>query len=180
MPAAGSSDDDVRGMSRTLAENIRDLEERRHREAAAASLSARVAERITGFAGSMFFVVLHALIFGGWILANGGWIPGVPAFDPSLVKLAMIASVEAIFLSTFVLISQNRMAAAADRRGDLDLHINLLAEHELTRMAVLLERIAQRLDLHTNDPEFAEIKQDVEANTVLDALDAKSETQEAR
>lgn len=50
-------------------------------------------------------------------------MPGVPRFDPSFVVLAMVASVEAIFLSTFVLISQNRMSAAADKRADLDLHI---------------------------------------------------------
>ena len=52
--------------------------------------------------------------------------------------LAMIASVEAIFLSTFVLISQNRMAAAADKRADLDLQISLLAEHEVTSLVTLL------------------------------------------
>ena len=61
-------------------------------------------------------------------------IPGVPRWDPSFVVLAMMASVEAIFLSTFVLISQNRMAAAADKRADLDLQISLLAEHEVTKL----------------------------------------------
>jgi uncharacterized membrane protein len=68
-------------------------------------------------------------------VANLGLVPGVPAWDSSFVALAMLASVEAIFLSTFVLISQNRMAAAADKRADLDLQISLLAEHEVTRLA---------------------------------------------
>ena len=56
----------------------------------------------------------------------------------------MMAPVEAIFLSTFVLISQNRMAAAADRRADLDLQISLLAEHEITKLATL----AAAIDAH--------------------------------
>jgi hypothetical protein len=73
----------------------------------------------------MAFVYLHLSLFGFWIIANLGWIPAVPRWDESFVVLAMIASVEAIFLSTFVLISQNRMAAAADKRADLDLQINL-------------------------------------------------------
>jgi len=82
----------------------------------------------------------------------------------------MEASVEAIFLSTFVLISQNRMAERQNRSADLDLHISLLAEHELTRVAVLLERIAEKLDVSVEDLELREIKADVEPERVLDAL----------
>jgi uncharacterized membrane protein len=77
----------------------------------------------------MRFVYLHVVLFGVWLLVNLGVVPGVPRFDPSFVVLAMVASVEAIFLSTFVLIMQNRMAATADKRADLDLHISLLTEH---------------------------------------------------
>lgn len=62
---------------------------------------------------------MHGFIYGAWIIANLGLVPDVRAFDPSFVVLAMIASVEAIFLSTFILITQNRMAAAADRRAEL-------------------------------------------------------------
>jgi uncharacterized membrane protein len=160
------------GMGSTLRENIDALASRRERERRAAPLSDRVADAITAFAGSMTFVLLHALLYGGWI----GWnlLPRLPHFDPTFVVLAMAASVEAIFLSTFVLISQNRMAIAADRRSDLDLHINLLAEHELTRLATLVERIADRLDVPVDDPEFVEIKQDVQPEVVLDALDNES------
>ena len=74
----------------------------------------------------MRFVMIHALLFGAWIVWNLGWIPGLPPFDPTFVVLAMVASVEAIFLSTFVLITQNRMAAMADKRADLDLQVSLL------------------------------------------------------
>lgn len=164
---------DVRGMSRTLLENIREMEERRRVEAARASFSDRLAATITAFTGSMAFVVVHLLFYGSWIAINLGWVPGIEPFDPTFVVLAMEASVEAIFLSTFVLISQNRMMAAADRRGDLDLHVNLLAEHELTRLATLVDAMAAKLGVERSDPEFEEVKQDIKADKVLDALDAE-------
>ena len=104
-------------------------------------------------------------------------IYGLPLFDPSFVILAMVASVEAIFLSTFVLISQNRMAAAADKRADLDLQINLLAEHELTKMAEMIAAIMVRLDVKTaSDPEIEEIKKDVAPEAVLDQIEAQQQS----
>lgn len=158
-------------MTGTLRENIEALARKRRAEQRAAPISERLADRITRFVGSMTFVACHLVLYGTWIAVNLWPVAGIPQFDPSFVVLAMEASVEAIFLSTFVLISQNRMAAAADRRADLDLHINLLTEHELTRVAALLERVADRLGVPVADPDFAEIKQDVEPTKVLDALD---------
>ena len=73
----------------------------------------------------------------------------------------MAASVEAIFLSTFVLISQNRSAAEADKRADLDLQISLLTEHELTTLTGLVTAIAERLNLPPNDPKLEEVKKDM-------------------
>ena len=98
------------GLGSVLARNIRTMEMRRDREEVTATLEVRVADAITGFTGSMWFVNLHVALFGLWIIVNLGLIPGVPLFDPSFVILAMVASVEAIFLSTFILISQNQMA----------------------------------------------------------------------
>ncbi len=123
-----------RDLSSSLKRNIEALEGRRRQEAASATRQERLAEAITSFTGSMRFVYLHLALYAVWILANLGIVSGVPKFDPSFVILAMESSVEAIFLSTFVLISQNRTAAASDKRADLDLHINLLAEHELTKL----------------------------------------------
>lgn len=158
-------------MNRALRANIETLSARAKEEAASAPLSHRAAARITAFAGSMTFVGVHLVLFGAWIAANTVGLPVVPKFDPSLVVLAMFASVEAIFLSTFVLISQNRMAEEANRNADLDLHISLLTEHELTRLTVLIERIARRLDVQTDDLELADIEVEVEPEKVLDALD---------
>jgi uncharacterized membrane protein len=164
---------EARGLSPVLERNIQALQLRRQREEKEATFEERVAEAITRFTGSMRFVYLHLAFFGFWILANLGWVPGVPAWDPSFVVLAMVASVEAIFLSTFVLISQNRMAAAADKRADLDLQVSLLAEHEVTRLVTLVSGIADRMGIETEvDAEVKEITRDVAPEAVLDELEA--------
>ena len=96
----------------------------------------------------------------------------VPKFDPTFVVLAMVASVEAIFLSTFVLITQNRMAAAAEKRAELDLQVSLLTEHEITRLIQLVSAIGDRLGLEeVCDPELNELKNDVHPERVLDKID---------
>ena len=169
------------GLSPVLERNIHALQLRRQREQNEATAEERLAEAITRFTGSMRFVYLHLAFFGFWLVANLGWIPGVPAWDPTFVVLAMIASVEAIFLSTFVLISQNRMAAAADKRADLDLQISLLAEHEVTRLVTLVSGIADRMGVETEaDRELDEITRDVAPEAVLDELEAAEPEAEQR
>jgi uncharacterized membrane protein len=148
------------------------MEERRDRDEATASFEERVADAITRFTGSMRFVYLHVVLFGLWVIVNLGIVPGIPKFDPSFVILAMVASVEAIFLSTFILISQNRMTAAAEKRAELDLQINLLAEHEVTKLVTMVSAIAARLDVRTEvDDEVNELKEDVAPETVLDEIE---------
>jgi uncharacterized membrane protein len=163
------------GLTPVLERNIHAIEARRRSEEKRAPAQERIAGAVTRFTGSMSFVYLHLAVFGFWIFANLGWVPGVPKWDESFVVLAMIASVEAIFLSTFVLISQNRMQAAADKRADLDLQISLLAEHEVTKLATLVSAIAHRLGVRSGvDEELEEIKQDVAPEAVLDELEAAS------
>ena len=133
----------------------------------------RIADAITGFTGSLRFVYIHLILFGLWIIINLGWIPGIPRFDRSFVILAMAASVEAIFLSTFVLITQNRMAALADKRANLDLQISLLAEHEVTRLITLVTAMAEQMGLDVaQDPELAELAQDVAPEEVMEHMEA--------
>jgi uncharacterized membrane protein len=151
--------------------NIRALVERRHREDDQKPAQERIADAITQFTGSMRFVYIHLVLYGAWIIAN---LPGVPLpkFDPTFVVLAMFASVEAIFLSTFVLISQNRMAKLADKRADLDLQVSLLAEHEITRAITLLRDIAQKMELEgSKNPELSELARDVAPEKVLDKIE---------
>ena len=137
-----------------------------------------IADAVTRFAGSMRFVYIHLVLFGLWVVVNLGWLP-LPRFDPTFVVLAMFASVEAIFLSTFVLITQNRSAAQADRRAKLDLQINLLAEHEITRLISLAKAIADRLGVEeAADPELDELERDVAPEAVLQELAGEDAAEE--
>jgi len=163
------------GLGTVLERNIRALQQRRAREEEQATFEERLAGGITRFTGSMGFVYVHLAVFGLWIAVNVGIVPGIQEFDPSFVILAMAASVEAIFLSTFVLISQNRMAAAADKRAELDLQISLLAEHETTKLVALVSAIAERMDVRTEvDSEVQELTQDVAPELVLDEIEERS------
>ena len=159
------------GMAGVMQRNISALLTRKQTEDKNQPLQLRTADAVTRFTGSMKFVYIHLVLFGGWIVAN---LPGVPLpkFDPTYVVLAMFASVEAIFLSTFVLISQNRMAEQADKRADLDLQVSLLAEHEVTRLVTLVKQIARKLEIEeSHNPELAELEKDVRPENVLDAIE---------
>ena len=157
-----------------LNRNILALAERRRADEKALTRQERVAEAITSFTGSMAFVYLHLVTYGLWVVINTGLMPIVPRFDPSFAFLATEASVEAIFLSTFVLISQNRTAAAADKRSDLDLQISLLAEHELTKLIRVVTALAEKLGLENfQDEDLDDAKEDVAPEAVLDKIEVE-------
>jgi uncharacterized membrane protein len=159
-------------LNSSLRRNIEALRRRREEEDARANFEQRLASAITRFSGSMNFVFVHLALYGFWIVANLGWIPALRAWDPTFVILAMVASVEAIFLSTFILITQNRMAAAADRRAELDLQVSLLAEAEITKLVELVARIAERMDVpEAEQHEVQEMKRMVAPEAVLDAIE---------
>lgn len=158
-------------MARIVERNIDALLDRHKQEEEKKSFEEKIADKVTRFTGSMLFVYIHLVVFGVWIFWNVGWI-GLKPFDPSFVVLAMFASVEAIFLSTFVLISQNRMNAQADKRADLDLQVSLLTEHEVTRLITLLAAVAKKMDIQeAYDPEIDELKKDVHPEIVMDTME---------
>jgi uncharacterized membrane protein len=111
-----------------------------HQAARAANLQLRVADAITAFAGSMPFVYLHAAVFALWMVFVEG--------DP-WPKLTLIVSLEAIFLSTFVMIGQNRQAAFQQAKADHDFNeqeLELKTNTELTRaIHVLTTELHRRL-----------------------------------
>ncbi len=153
--------------------NIGTILKMRLRDEARKSLQDKVADAITDFSGHMNFVYLHVIFFGLWIIINTGRL-GIAPFDPFPFNfLTMTVSLEAIFLSTFVLISQNRMSAAADKRADLDLQINLLAEHEITRILVLVDAIADHLGLEVAREDISELEKQIEPGVVLDEIAQK-------
>lgn len=161
-----------RGLARVVERNIAticDIQERMRRER---TLQDKVADLITSFSGSMLFVYLHAVWFGIWILVNLGATP-FKKFDPfPFGLLTMIVSLEAIFLSTFLLISQNRMSEMTDKRADLDLQINLLAEYEITRLLNIADAIANHLGLEEgDDPEVEDLKNNVSPEKMMEAMD---------
>lgn len=148
----------------TLAEIRRQMETRR-------TIQDRFADVITNFSGSTLFLYLHVLWFGVWIALNTGLLQalGIKAFDPfPFGLLTMIVSLEAIFLSTFVLISQQRLSEIQDDRADLDLQIDLLAEYEMTKVLTIVDAIAHKLGLHEGkDPELADLETEIKPERVL-------------
>jgi uncharacterized membrane protein len=146
---------------------VREIMERRGREMQGAAASERVAAAVTRFLGSMWSVATHAGVFGFWLLANLGLVPGLSPWDPTFVVLGMIASVEAIFLTTFVLINQNRLARIEEERSELALQIALLSEKEGSTLVELVARIAERLEVPVDGT-----GEDVEQLTVATDPDA--------
>src|SRR5271155_5148572 len=104
----------------------------------------RASDSIVKLIGSTAFLLLHLLLVVTWAALNLNVIPGVKAFDPfPFGILALIVSSESVFLTIFVLISQNRMARAAERRSHLDLQVGMLAEQELTTALQMLQKLCR-------------------------------------
>ena len=162
--------------ARIVDRNITALIERREQVDRRRGIQDRIADAVTGFTGSMTFVCIHLVLYAAWIVTNLGFVPGLgglKGFDQGFTVLAMEASVEAIFLSTFVLISQNRMQTQADKRADLDLHVSLLAEHEITEILRMVRVLAERAGVdQARDPALDELEQDVRPETVLSHIEA--------
>ena len=130
-----------------------------------------VAEAIARFCGSMTFVWVHVIWFGGWIVLN--LIPGMKHIDPfPFTFLTLVVSLEAIFLSTFILISQNHDTRISERRNHLDLQINLLSEQENTTMLTMLQAIADKVgaDL-SHDPKVEELRQETQPEKLAEQIE---------
>jgi uncharacterized membrane protein len=155
-----------------IEQNIRTIYDLRQRALECRTSEERVADGITNFSGRMSFLYIHAVWFAIWIATNLGLF-GLKAFDPfPFGLLTMIVSLEAIFLATFVLISQNRTSAEADHRADLALQINLLTEHEITRVLKMLDAIQDKLGIENDgDTELQQLEQNIGPQDVLQEMD---------
>jgi uncharacterized membrane protein len=135
------------------AENIRAIIDLERKAQAESPWSARVSDAISRFAGSLLFVFCHLTAFVGWAAWNAA-APSHLRFDPyPYGLLTFIVSMEGVLIATFVLITQNRMAAQSDRRDHLNLQVDLLAEQELTLMLRMLRRMSERLDIQPESGE---------------------------
>lgn len=155
-----------------IEQNIHTIIHTRQTTASQRTTEERLADAITDFSGRMYFVYFHVVWFAVWILINLGYL-GIKPFDPyPFGLLTMVVSLEAIFLATFVLISQNRLSAEADRRADLDLQIGLLTEHELTRVLVMLDAIQDKLGIENDeDQELLDLEKNVHPEDVLEEME---------
>jgi uncharacterized membrane protein len=127
-------------------ENLTAVAEMEQRGLEERSNGERLGDLISNVASTPTFALAHVFFFGAWILTQTEILPLVPVFDPfPFTFLTLVVSLEAIFLSIFVLISQNHMIRQADRRSHLDLQVNLLAEQESTHALKLLHAIAEHL-----------------------------------
>ena len=135
----------------------------------------RIAEAIANFCGSMTFVWVHVVWFGGWILLN--LIPGVPHFDQfPFTFLTLVVSLEAIFLSTFILISQNLETRISERRSHLDLQLNMLSEQENTKMITILQAIAEKVGADLGrDTHLAALSEDTMPERLVEQIKAREE-----
>ena len=174
------SDAKAVSQSEIIRKNISAVIEMQRKETEAHTLQDKIADTITRFAGSMAFVFIHAVWFGAWILLNVGLIntPPLSNFDPfPFGLLTMVVSLEAIFLSTFILISQNRDAVVSAQRAELDLQVNLLGEQKATKVLEVLDQIAQQLNNMSSrfnfapDPELEALKQSPAPQEVLKAME---------
>jgi uncharacterized membrane protein len=155
--------------------NITALVNRQIKEEKEKPFEEKIAERIGRFTGNLAFVYTHAVIFGMWIIWNMGWL-GLKPFDPDFSVLQLVTQVEAIFLTTFILMSQNSLDAQADKRADLDLQVSLISEHEITRLIAMVKDIAQKLGVEeAKNPEIEELSKDVVPEKLMDTLENEKE-----
>lgn len=121
-------------------------------------ISIKIADWLTSSFGSIWFLVGNGLFFVIWIGVNTGHIQGIPAFDPyPFTFLTMVVSLEAIFLSIIVLMSQSRQSYISTLREELDMQVNLIAEREITKTLELLRLILQHHKIEYDDAELNEM-----------------------
>src|SRR5450631_1472369 len=140
------------------------------------SSSERLADGVGAFAGSLPFVVLHLVLVIAWLLVNSGKIPGARPFDPyPFSLLGVIVAVEAVILSSFILMRQNRMMRRGERRDHLNLQVDLLAEKEITKLLQMVQAMCGKMGLQkiASDREIQELSQ----NT---SIESRSQTLEDR
>lgn len=152
--------------------NVRMIVE--HENSAKTSVSAgeRVAVRVAAFCGSMTFVWLHVAWFSMWIFFNtSDWLAQHP--DPfPFTFLTFLVSLEAIFLSAFIMISQNQETRLTEQRSHLDLQINLMTERENTQMLKMLQSIAAKIGAEFEaDPDLSALQESTRPDRLMEQID---------
>lgn len=169
----------VEELTRRNIKTVAEVEEAAKAERSGAD---RIADAIASFCGSMTFVWVHIVWFGFWVVLNVGHaVPRHWHFDPFPFQfLTLVVSLEAIFLSTFILIAQNRQERFADRRSHLDLQINLLSEQEGTKILSMLEAVHKRLGIQDGDPEIHVLEEATRPDKLIEQIEEVIEHRERK
>lgn len=131
----------------------------------------KIADQVTSAFGSFTFGVLHVYWFALWVALNTGLIVWITPFDPfPFGLLTMIVSLEAIFLSILVLLSQNRAGQVASLREELHLQVDLIAEEEITKVLELLSEIREKVGIKRDDPELTRMLQRIDTSYIESSL----------
>ena len=180
-PGHGGGRADERAQPDPVAHNVDEIRKLQQRDRLSMTWSDHLADQITAFSGSMLFFYLNALWFAIWIPLNIGWF-GVEPFDPfPFGLLTMIVSLEAIFLATFVLISQNRQSLQADRRQKVNMQVDMLAEQEVTKLIHMVAEIHEHLGIgHPNDGELQRMGRRTHIEKLADAIDEAEKVQDPK
>jgi uncharacterized membrane protein len=135
----------------------------------------RVSHAIGWFVGTIYFILLQCVIVAGWVVANTIALRTSSCFDPyPFPLLSTVLALEAVLLTSFVLIRQNAIDLQSERRNHLDLQINLLAEEEATTILNLLHSIAQELKIDmTIDAHSKELAKDTAVESIAQDLRAR-------
>lgn len=155
--------------------NIEDINHLERQAVLNRTRSERFAGMVTHFAGGILFIGLHVSWFVIWISLNIGAVPSIRPWDPFPFSfLTLVVSLEAIFLSLLVLMTQNRLTKDADKRAHLDLQINMLAEEESTATLQMLEKICKHLGIAYEADEAQQLSKATDVIQIANKLDEKS------
>lgn len=136
----------------------------------------KVADDLTVLSGTPAFLVWHVLFFSGWIIVNSGYLPYIHVLDPFPYSfLTMLVSLEAIFLSIFVLISQNRSAYISTLRDEVHLRVNTIAEQEITKILSLMYEMRSKMGIRKNDPELQHMMEQIDHTNIERAVSSQLE-----
>ena len=151
-----------------LEENIRTIFKIRQNAQQQCSFEQKLSDKITNTVGHISFLYLHLLVILVYILVNTGFF-GIEPFDPFPFSLLVgVITIEVLFISTFILISQNRAKEEADQRADLDLQMSLLNQYELSHALKMLDEIQDKLGIENDDDmELKKMQQHISPTDVL-------------
>ena len=158
----------------TAEQNIQTVARMRERAARRRNIGQRISDAVARFAARETTVIWHVLWFGGWVLVNSRLLPIRP-FDPFPFNvLTTLVSLEAIFLTLFVLESQNRLKQEEERHAQLDLQVNLLAEQEMTLVLRMLQEVCEHLGLQktVTSATFKELVKSTDVRRLADSVEA--------